>query len=90
MKSAYEIAMERMARESGPSKTLTVEQKARIADIEGKYAAKIAEVELGYDSRFAAPMDWEEFQRLKAAMTSEIQALEAKRDQEKDAVWSEA
>ena len=34
MKSAYELAMERLEKESGPSKKLTDEQKASIADIE--------------------------------------------------------
>lgn len=90
MKSAYEIAMERMARESGPSKTLSEDQKARVAKIESKYAAKIAEVELGYEAKLATPMTWEDFERLKAAMASEIQSLESKRDQEKDEVWEEA
>ena len=37
MKTAYELAMERMEKESGATKKLTNEQRARIATIEKKY-----------------------------------------------------
>ena len=45
MKSAYELAMERLEK-SAPSVTPTAEQKAQIADIDSSYRAKIAEKEL--------------------------------------------
>ena len=44
MKSAYELAMERLAEAGGPTKTLTDEQKARIADIEKKYGGVLNEI----------------------------------------------
>jgi hypothetical protein len=45
MKSAYELAMERLEKAS-PSLSLTDEQKNQLAEIDSKYQAKIAEKEL--------------------------------------------
>ena len=45
MKSAYELAMERLQKAS-PSLSLTEEQKKALAEIDSKYRAKIAEKEL--------------------------------------------
>lgn len=45
MKSAYELAMERLNK-SQPQTTLTDDQKAEIADIDSKFKAKLAEREL--------------------------------------------
>jgi hypothetical protein len=42
MKSAYELAMERLQK-SSPSVTLTAEQKAELAEIDSSFSAKIAE-----------------------------------------------
>ena len=46
MKSAYELAMERLAKaEGGPSKALTAAQRARLAEIDTLFKGKIAELE---------------------------------------------
>jgi hypothetical protein len=45
MKSAYELAMERLQKGS-PSLSLTDEQKKELAETDSKYQAKIAEKEL--------------------------------------------
>jgi len=45
MKSAYELAMERLQKTS-PSPSLTEEQKKELAELDSKYQAKIAEKEL--------------------------------------------
>jgi hypothetical protein len=45
VKSAYELAMERLQKAS-PSLSLTEEQKKELAEIDSKYRAKIAEKEL--------------------------------------------
>jgi hypothetical protein len=45
MKSAYELAMERLQKAS-PSLSLTEKQKEELADLDSKYRAKIAEKEL--------------------------------------------
>ena len=45
MKSAYELAMERLEKNQ-PSIALTTEQKEQIAEVDSSYKAKIAEKEL--------------------------------------------
>ena len=45
MKSAYELAMERL-QQASPSLSFTEEQKKELAEIDSKYRAKIAEKEL--------------------------------------------
>ena len=45
MKSAYELAMERLQK-TAPSLSLTEEQKKELAELDSKYRAKIAEKEL--------------------------------------------
>lgn len=45
MKSAYELAMERLQKTS-PSLSLSEDQKKELAEIDSKYQAKIAEKEL--------------------------------------------
>ena len=45
MKSAYELAMERL-QQTSQSLSLTEEQKKELAEIDSKYRAKIAEKEL--------------------------------------------
>jgi hypothetical protein len=45
MKSAYELAMERLQKTS-PSPSLTEEQKKELAELDSKFQAKIAEKEL--------------------------------------------
>ena len=45
MKSAYELAMERL-QQASPSLSLTEEQKKELSEIDSKYRAKIAEKEL--------------------------------------------
>lgn len=47
MKSSFELAMERLNR-SAPSKSLTADQKAAIAEIDSIYKAKIAEQEIRF------------------------------------------
>lgn len=89
MKSAYELAMERMERESGPTKKLTDEQREAIADIDSRYDAKIAEQHVAMDSQIVtAPFDQQI--ELKRQLAATIAELEAKRDAEKERVWGDA
>jgi len=90
VKSAYELAMERLDRESGPAKKLSDDQKVRIADIEKKYDAKVAELRLDYDAQMQGAPSLEDLDKLKTEMAGKLTALEADRDKEKDAVWNEA
>lgn len=89
MKSAYELAMERMNAESGPSKTLTDEQKETIAAIDAKYDAQIAEAKLSYEGKIAAA-DYAEGAALKDEMSAELRRLADRRENEKEKVWSDS
>ena len=87
MKSAYELAMERMEKDSGPTGKLNDDQRARLADIEKKYDAKAAEEKLSFENKMAqSPAEFEEIKRQMAAA---LQSIEEKREREKEAVWNE-
>ena len=49
IKSAYELAMERMG--GSPGKKLTQQQKANLAELDRVYSAKIAEEELSLNPK---------------------------------------
>ncbi len=88
MKSAYELAMERLERESGPQRKLTEAQRAEIAEINKRFDARIAEVKMSMEQRCATATTLEEFQGMQADMASQIQSLEEKRNREKEAIWN--
>lgn len=54
MKSAYELAMERMG---GEAQELTNAQKTAIEEIDSKMKAKIAETEIMFDQQLASEID---------------------------------
>src|SRR2546425_871548 len=55
IKSSYELAMERMAKQSPqPTRKLTAKDKERLAEFDRIYAAKIAEEELALKPKIAA------------------------------------
>ena len=54
MKSAYELAMERLG---GESKGLSEEQKALIADIDVRMKSSIAEAQIMFDQQLAEESD---------------------------------
>jgi hypothetical protein len=92
MKSAYELAMERLAKQS-PTVTLTDEQKREIADIESRARARIAEREIflkGELERAAASGDFEALAQLERQMASERKAIEAEAEEKKEAVRKRA
>lgn len=88
MKSAYELAMERMERESGPSRKLSDSQKAAIAEIDKKYDAKIAEQRLAIEGRMNTASNALEVEQAKMDLAKEISSLEERREHEKEAVWN--
>ncbi|MBX7257478.1 MAG: hypothetical protein K1Y02_14030 [Candidatus Hydrogenedentes bacterium] len=88
MKSAYELAMERMERESGPTRKLNDDQKAAIAEIDKKYDAKIAEQRLSSESRMQSATTGLELEQIKADVAKEIASLEERREREKESVWN--
>ena len=77
MKSAYELAMERLQKAS-PSFSLTEEQKKELAEIDSKYRAKIAEKELFLNEQIRkaqAEGKVEEVESLEKQLTSEVRRL---------------
>jgi hypothetical protein len=88
MKSAYELAMERLEAKD-PGVLLTEEQKARIAEIEAKCKADIAAKELllqGEMAKATAAGSCEEIAQIRRQLADEVRRFEEKRDREKDAV----
>ncbi len=77
MKSAYELAMERLAKAS-PTLVLTDEQKTQLAEIDSTYKAKIAEKELFLRDEIRkaeAAENFEEVEKLEKQLASEIARL---------------
>jgi hypothetical protein len=86
MKSAYELAMERLNKQS-PTVKLTPEQKDRIAELESRYKAKVAEREIGLQdaiAQAAAKGDLAEMEKLQQQLADEkkklADELEAKKE----------
>ncbi len=86
MKSAYELAMERLNKTS-PTVKLTAEQKAQLAELDSRYAAKIAEREIALKSeidRLAAAGDFEKQEELQQQLARERKALQAELEEKKE------
>ena len=87
MKSSYELAMERMG--GGDDKPLSDEQKAKIADIDSKYKAKIAERKIFLEKNLSdaqAQGNADEIDLIRRQLNDEISELEAKSEAEKDKI----
>ena len=88
MKSAYELAMERLNK-SAPTVQLTAEQKAELADLESQCVAKIAERELllkGEMQKAAEKGDAEALQQLEKQLTSDRKTIRAQFEEKKEKV----
>jgi len=90
MKSAYELAMERLEKAGGPGKKLSDEQREEIAGIEKVYEAKIAEARLEFDQKMASVSNPAELEELQLQLAQKIADLERERDSKKESVWEEA
>jgi hypothetical protein len=78
MKSAYELAMERLQKTS-PSLSLTEDQKNELAEVDSVYRAKIAEKELFLKNQILKAQGagkLEEVESLEKQLGSEIQRLQ--------------
>ena len=87
MKSSYELAMERMG--GGDNKPLTDEQKAKIAEIDSKYKAKIAERKIFLEKSLSDAQvqgNEEEIELVRRQLNDEVAELEAKSEAEKDKI----
>ncbi len=92
MKTAYELAMERLAKTT-PTVKLTDEQKKEIAEIESKYAAKIAERELFLKGEIVKAIDKgdaEAVEQLEKQLLSDRKALRVECEEKKEKVRNPA
>lgn len=86
MKTAYELAMERLNK-SGPGTKVSAEQKKSLAELDSQYAAKIAAREIHIKSELAKaaakgdPAEYEQWEQRWVAERKELQTeLEEKKD----------
>jgi len=89
MKSAYELAMERLAEQSPDARPLTDDQKAAIAEIDEKYRAKIAEREVfltGLIAKAQAGGNFAELVELEEQKRREVVGFRERSEEEKEAL----
>ena len=78
MKSAYELAMERLEKAS-PSLALNEDQKKELAEVDSLYRAKIAEKELFLKNQISSAQNagkFEDVEALEKQLAAEIRRLE--------------
>jgi cysteinyl-tRNA synthetase len=87
MKSAYELAMERLqASDPDAARPLTLEQKAKLAEIERIYQGRIAEREIFLKQHLDAMLaanNWEEAEKIKKQLAAERVRIEEEKEEEK-------
>lgn len=88
MKSAYELAMERLAKsDPDAGKPLTAEQKDRLAEIDRVFKGKIAEREIFLKQKLDEAMAngrLDEIEEVRKQIASEKARLEEEREEEKE------
>lgn len=88
MKSAYELAMERLSK-SAPAKSLTASQKAALAEIESLAKSRIAQLEMRSQDDLAAAQaagDAEKIELIRHQFLREKAQIEADRETKKEGV----
>jgi hypothetical protein len=88
MKSAYDLAMERLEKQS-PSVKLTEEQRSQLAEIDSLYKSRIAEKELLLNDqiqREKAAGKSSEVESLQKQLTSEIRRLSEECESKKERI----
>lgn len=90
MKSAYELAMERLQKDDPDSGvSLTPEQKQALADLDDKYKAKIAEREVFLNKQLLEARqkrDREAMEQIKTQLRNERLRLQEERDAAKEKI----
>jgi hypothetical protein len=86
MKSAYELAMERLQKGS-PTITLTPEQKAELAEIDSSFNAKIAERKIFLTDQItkaATAGKFDELESLEKQLTADVRRLQEDCERKKE------
>jgi len=89
MKSAYELAMERLAKSEPAEQPLTAEKKSRLAEIDRVYKGKLAEREIFLRQQLDAALaeqKFDEADKIRKQISSEKARIEEERDEEKERV----
>jgi hypothetical protein len=92
MKSAYELAMERLQKDS-PTQVLTEEQRKEIAEIDSLYRARIAERELLLKEQIqkeTAAGKFAEVEQLQQQLATELRRLQEEREEKKEQIRKQA
>lgn len=92
MKSAYELAMERLDKSGPKEKPLSTAQKARLAEIDTLYKGKWAEREVFLKEQLEKALvsgDAEEAEQVRVQLAREKMRLEEEREAEKERVRKE-
>jgi hypothetical protein len=88
MKSAYELAMERLNK-TAPAAKLTEAQRKELSELDSLYASKIAEREIflrGQIEKAMAKGDYEEMQQLEQELMRDRKSLQADLEEKKEKV----
>ncbi len=90
MKSAYELAMERLrASDPDAGAPLTDAQKAQLAEIDRLYQGKLAEREIFLQKQLddlRAAQNWDEAEKVRKQLAGEKARLAEEREEEKEKV----
>lgn len=87
MKSAYELAMGRLEKESPSIQKLSDEQKRELAEIDSEFAAKIAERRIFLEGEIASAHP-AEAEQLRSQLAAEVRRLEEERETRKEKIRS--
>ena len=88
MKTSYELAMERLSKSTSVAK-LTAAQKKKLAELDSRYAAKIAEREIAAKDEIAAAAaagEFEKAEQVQQQLVNERKTIQKERDEKKDQV----
>jgi hypothetical protein len=92
MKSAYELAMERLAKSEPVEAPLSAAQKGRLAEIDRLYKGRIAEREIFLKQQLDTALGEQKFDeadKIRKQISGEKARLEEERDEEKERVRRE-
>lgn len=92
MKSAYELAMERLNK-TAPIAKLNAQQKKEMAELDSLYASKIAQREIflkGEIAKASEQGDYEALQQLEKQLSSERKTLAAELEEKKEQIRSKS
>jgi septin family protein len=88
MKSSYELAMERLNK-TAPTAKLSGSKKRELAELDSKYAAKIAEREIALKGEMAKVADnFEKVDVLQKQLIAERKKLQAELEEKKEQIRS--